>query len=112
MVEGVLISLPRDHDDLVDSTTQAIVRFRQGGLVMHPEDYDDEKDKQMETCKKLLLMAKNLSVVPMSLKEANDFVTKYHRHNKKCAGHKFSIGAMEGDRLVGVAIIGRPLLEN
>ena len=53
-------------------------------------------------------MAKNLSVVPMSLKEANDFVTKYHRHNKKCAGHKFSIGAMEGDRLVGVAIVGRP----
>ncbi len=37
-----------DHDDLVDSTTQAIMRFRQGGLVMHPEDYDDEKDKQVK----------------------------------------------------------------
>ena len=32
-----------DHDDLVDSTTQAIMRFRQGGLVTHPEDYVDEK---------------------------------------------------------------------
>ena len=32
-----------DHDDLVDSTTQAIMRFRQGGLIGHPEDYEDEK---------------------------------------------------------------------
>ena len=32
-----------DHDDLVDSTTQAIMRFRQGGLIGHPEDYVDEK---------------------------------------------------------------------
>ena len=31
-----------DHDDLVDSTTQAIMRFRQGGLIGHPEDYKDE----------------------------------------------------------------------
>ena len=28
-----------DHDDLVDSMTQAIMRFRQGGFLMHPEDY-------------------------------------------------------------------------
>jgi len=32
-----------DYDDLVDSTTQAIMRFRQGGLIGHPEDYIDEK---------------------------------------------------------------------
>ena len=31
-----------DHDDLVDSTTQAVMRFRQGGFVTHPEDYKDE----------------------------------------------------------------------
>jgi phage terminase large subunit-like protein len=31
-----------DHDDLVDSMTQAVMRFRQGGLVEHPEDYQDE----------------------------------------------------------------------
>ena len=31
-----------DHDDLVDSTTQALMRFRQGGLIDHPEDYYDE----------------------------------------------------------------------
>jgi len=32
-----------DHDDLVDSMTQAVMRFRQGGLIKHPEDYVDEK---------------------------------------------------------------------
>ena len=31
-----------DHDDLVDSMTQAVMRFRQGGFVQHPEDYEDE----------------------------------------------------------------------
>jgi len=32
-----------DHDDLVDTMTQAVMRFRQGGLIKHPEDYVDEK---------------------------------------------------------------------
>ena len=32
-----------DNDDLVDSMTQAVMRFRQGGLIKHPEDYLDEK---------------------------------------------------------------------
>ena len=31
-----------DHDDLVDSMTQALMRFRQGGFIEHPEDYKDE----------------------------------------------------------------------
>ena len=37
-----------DHDDLVDSTTQAIMRFRQGGLIGHPEDYVDEKVEKIK----------------------------------------------------------------
>ena len=32
-----------EHDDLVDSTTQAIMRFRQGGFVLHPDDEKEEK---------------------------------------------------------------------
>ena len=35
-----------DHDDLVDSMTQAVMRFRQGGLIHHPEDYQDEPLQQ------------------------------------------------------------------
>ena len=37
-----------DHDDLVDSMTQAVMRFRQGGFVSHPEDYVDEPLPQQE----------------------------------------------------------------
>jgi predicted phage terminase large subunit-like protein len=32
-----------DHDDLVDSMTMAVMRFRQGGFIQHPEDYVEEK---------------------------------------------------------------------
>jgi len=31
-----------DHDDYVDSMTQALMRIRQGGLIPHPEDYKPE----------------------------------------------------------------------
>jgi len=37
-----------DHDDLVDSTTQAVMRFRQGGFVAHPEDYKEDSMPQVE----------------------------------------------------------------
>ena len=38
-----------DNDDLVDSMTQAVMRFRQGGLIKHPEDYLDEKKEPRKT---------------------------------------------------------------
>jgi predicted phage terminase large subunit-like protein len=31
-----------EHDDLVDSMTQALLRFRQGGLIRLESDYNDE----------------------------------------------------------------------
>jgi len=31
-----------DHDDLVDSTTQALIRFRKGGMIRLQSDYADE----------------------------------------------------------------------
>jgi|1_EtaG_2_1085319.scaffolds.fasta_scaffold00562_3 predicted phage terminase large subunit-like protein len=34
-----------DHDDYVDSVTQAMLRFRQGGFITHPSDYEDEEEK-------------------------------------------------------------------
>ena len=50
-----------------------------------------------------------MRIVPLTLKAAREFVAEHHRHNKKATGHKFSIGLMDGDRLVGVAIAGRPI---
>ena len=50
-----------------------------------------------------------LQVIPISLREANEFVINFHRHSKKTRGHKYSIGASDGENLVGVAIVGRPI---
>ena len=32
-----------EHDDLVDSSTQALLRFRQGGFVKIPSDEEEEE---------------------------------------------------------------------
>lgn len=47
----------------------------------------------------------------MTLREANDFVTSFHRHSGRTSrdGGKFAIGAIEGDNLVGIAIVGIPV---
>lgn len=37
------------------------------------------------------------------------FVTAHHRRHTPPAGHKFSLGAIDGDKLVGVVIVGRPV---
>lgn len=50
-----------------------------------------------------------LEAFPISLAEANAFVAQYHRHHRGVVGHKFSISAASADRIVGVAIIGRPI---
>jgi len=50
-----------------------------------------------------------LSLIPLTLAEANAFVTRFHRHHKPVVGHKFSLGATKDGHLVGVAIVGRPV---
>jgi hypothetical protein len=53
-----------------------------------------------------------LVAIPINLSEANNFVDNFHRHNKPVVGAKFSIGCSDGERLVGVAIVGRPIARN
>ena len=53
---------------------------------------------------------KQLRVVPLELKRANELVLSWHRHHKPVVGHRFSIGAInEQGELVGAAIVGRPV---
>jgi hypothetical protein len=51
----------------------------------------------------------SLSIVPITLEEANAFVRVHHRHHRPVIGHKFSIAVAEGETVRGVAIIGRPV---
>jgi hypothetical protein len=48
-------------------------------------------------------------VVPVSFADAAAFVAEHHRHHVAPVGHKFSLGLADGDVLVGVAMIGRPV---
>ena len=52
----------------------------------------------------------NITVIPITLKQANEFVIEHHRHHKAVQGCKFCVGAVDnsGD-LRGVAIVGRPV---
>ncbi len=45
----------------------------------------------------------------MTLREANRFVERNHRHHGAVRGHKFSIGCAVGGDVIGVVIVGRPL---
>lgn len=50
-----------------------------------------------------------LEIIPTTLRQANEFVTQYHRHHKAVRGHKFSIGVQNNGKLVGVCICARPV---
>ena len=52
--------------------------------------------------------SENLSLVPVTLAQANEFVRRLHRHYKPVVGHRFSVGVTNG-LLRGVAIAGRPV---
>ncbi len=51
----------------------------------------------------------SLRLVPVTFAQATSFITDWHRHHRPPVGHKFSIGVADGDVLVGVAVVGRPV---
>lgn len=52
-----------------------------------------------------------LFIVPVSLKDANAFVSHYHRHNKPVPIAKFTIGVVDETGLLrGIAIVNNPIV--
>lgn len=51
-----------------------------------------------------------MNLIPISFKDACDYVKTHHRHNKPPTGHKFSIGVVDlENNLIGVIMTGRPV---
>jgi hypothetical protein len=55
-----------------------------------------------------------LEIIPISFKDACEYIQLYHRHHKPPVGHKFSIACIEVsgsgcNKIVGVAMTGRPI---
>lgn len=50
-----------------------------------------------------------LRIVPVTFRQACAFIAEHHRHHRPPRGMKFAVGVARGDRLVGVATVGRPV---
>lgn len=51
----------------------------------------------------------SLQLVPITLRAANAFVAEKHRHHKPARGCISCVSAHDGEKTVGVAIVGRPV---
>lgn len=50
-----------------------------------------------------------LTIKPIHLSPAREYVKQYHRHNIPPVGGKFAVAVQDDGRLCGVAICGRPV---
>lgn len=50
-----------------------------------------------------------LRPVPITFRQAADFIAEHHRHHKPPRGSKFIVGAQLDGILVGVVVVGRPI---
>jgi len=52
---------------------------------------------------------KTLEIVPITFREACIFIKKHHTHHIPPVGWKFGLAVSNGEQIVGVATIGRPV---
>jgi hypothetical protein len=101
------------------SSSNGLITLRDG-LECHPDFVNGMDMAQfcwwinnqfLWTVKYLSSTGELMNLCPISLREANDFTESFHRHNGRTArnGGKFAIGLEEGEELMGVAIVGRPV---
>lgn len=50
-----------------------------------------------------------LEIVPIKQSEAKAFIKRHHRHHAPSVGSIFNVGCSDGERIVGVAMVGRPV---
>lgn len=49
-----------------------------------------------------------MRAVPLTRDQANAYIVEHHRHHKRVTGHRYIVGAMTTEGLVGIAVAGRP----
>lgn len=50
-----------------------------------------------------------MNIIPISFRAACDYINANHRHNSATVGCKFCIGLVDGKKMVGCAVCGRPV---
>jgi len=50
-----------------------------------------------------------MEIRPITFRDASEFINKYHRHHRATVGCKFCLALYDAEKLVGVAVCGRPV---
>jgi len=50
-----------------------------------------------------------MELQPISFGEACEFIRQHHRHHAPPVGSKFCVAVNDGEKVVGVAVVGRPV---
>lgn len=53
--------------------------------------------------------AKALAIRPITFRQASQYVSEHHRHHLPTIGCKFCVGCFVENKMVGVAVCGRPV---
>lgn len=64
--------------------------------------YDSDREQKLR-------LDFGLTVAPIQQKVAKAFIREHHRHNPPPAGDRFRMGCWNGDQLVAVMMVGRPV---
>lgn len=54
-------------------------------------------------------MERKLEIVPIFQDEAFAFISANHRHHRKPVGSLFQVALSDGEKIVGVGVVGRPV---
>jgi hypothetical protein len=54
-------------------------------------------------------MSSRLKLVPVPIKDAREYVRQFHRHHPPPLSGLFALGAAKDEKIVAVAIVGRPV---
>src|SRR5690606_36662053 len=56
-----------------------------------------------------MVASRPITIRSVEFRVAVEFVRRHHRHHQPPPGHRFSLGLYDGELLLGVVILGRPI---
>ena len=100
-----------EGSDMSEQNVALFFKSRLGGLIF--DRYLRRQARLMARAEGKQMSEENveqkLELQPITFREACAYVEKYHRHHRPPQGHKFSIAVNDGEKIVGVVMVGRPV---
>ena len=118
--KGNVIYSIKQYDDITDMLV-SVIYFKDSYISEEEIDELIRKNPNSrfgiiynaEKCAGLYKEEMSRHIAPITLKEANQFVTDHHRHHDSVTGCKFAVGLYKSvkgrETLIGTAICGRPV---